>query len=297
MSRSMSLLWRGSLDSCNYSCAYCPFAKRAMDDAVLATDRTHLERFVHWVVTQSTHRLQILFTPYGEALIHPWYQEALFTLSHCAQVDLVSIQTNGSGPMQWIEKTNLARLSLWITWHPSQISRAKFLARIRSLHEAGVQLSVGCVAIPEAIENVEALRHELPDDVYLWVNAHRPGTRYDDAAMQRWSAIDPLFPLDLYPQASRGQSCRTGRDVFSVDGLGDIRRCHFIADVLGNLYVQGLESLVTERPCSRVRCECYIGYSHLDQVKMEDRVGVRYLARLQRPQPVLPAVLNTTVRR
>ena len=29
MQRPLEILWRGPLDSCNYSCDYCPFAKRA----------------------------------------------------------------------------------------------------------------------------------------------------------------------------------------------------------------------------------------------------------------------------
>jgi hypothetical protein len=292
MSRPLSILWRGSLDSCNYSCTYCPFAKRTMSASGLAADRLQLERFVQWAKNASTWRLRVLFTPYGEALIHPWYQAALTSLSHAQHIDLVSIQTNGSGSWDWLNQANLQRLSLWITWHPSQISRSTFGARMRRLHEAGVQFSVGCVAVPDTLTEVEALRSELPNDIYLWVNAQRPKTEYDAHEIQRWTAIDPHFPLDLFSQASHGRSCRTGRDVISIDGDGDIRRCHFIPTVLGNLYRHTIDKILTERPCSRVRCECYIGYSHLDDLAMQNRVGASYFARLVRPETLPTSTLT-----
>ena len=46
---ALTILYRGPLASCNYDCAYCPFAKRRESAAELAADRRALERFVDWV--------------------------------------------------------------------------------------------------------------------------------------------------------------------------------------------------------------------------------------------------------
>ena len=52
----LSILWRGPLASCNYGCAYCPFAKKVDSRAELARDRRALERFVDWFA-RSTPRV------------------------------------------------------------------------------------------------------------------------------------------------------------------------------------------------------------------------------------------------
>src|SRR5205085_1024801 len=49
MALNLSILYRGPLSSCNYGCAYCPFAKHAETAEELAADRRALERFTGWV--------------------------------------------------------------------------------------------------------------------------------------------------------------------------------------------------------------------------------------------------------
>ena len=75
------ILYRGSLSSCNYSCSYCPFAKTSNTREELRHDAQEVERFVEWV--ESTERpIGILFTPWGEAIVHSHYRQAMIRLSH-----------------------------------------------------------------------------------------------------------------------------------------------------------------------------------------------------------------------
>ena len=69
----LSFLYRGPLESCNYGCVYCPFAKKVDSREDLAKDRTALERFVEWVAARTSDRVSVLFTPWGEGLIRRWY--------------------------------------------------------------------------------------------------------------------------------------------------------------------------------------------------------------------------------
>jgi hypothetical protein len=46
MALNLSILYRGPLSSCNYACAYCPFAKRRESSAELTRDRAALARFL-----------------------------------------------------------------------------------------------------------------------------------------------------------------------------------------------------------------------------------------------------------
>src|ERR1700722_4180125 len=98
------VLYRGPLSSCNYGCVYCPFAKNNETYAELADDRSALERFLGWVEKQAArgHELSILFTPWGEALIRPWYQDALARLTHLSNVRKAAIQTNISCHLNWL---------------------------------------------------------------------------------------------------------------------------------------------------------------------------------------------------
>src|SRR4051812_1775133 len=89
-----NILYRGPLSSCNYACSYCPFAKRTENHADLEQDRLALDRFVQWLTAQDGERFGVLFTPWGEALIRRWYQEALGVLTHLPHVERAAIQTN-----------------------------------------------------------------------------------------------------------------------------------------------------------------------------------------------------------
>jgi hypothetical protein len=279
--KPLGLLWRGPLKSCNYACPTCPFAKRHPTPKALARDRRALSAFVGFVATARAWSLEILLVPYGEALVWPWYQEALVRLSHLPHVRRVAIQTNGSAPADFIAHANRERLALCIAWHPTEIPRPAFVDQVRSLHAAGVRLSVGAVAIPAHLDEVEALRHELPAALPMWLNAEKPPRRHHAAVMARFAAIDPFFPLDARPPPSRGRPCATGESALFVDGAGTIRRCPLVAASLGNLYTDELSALLTARPCPRARCDCYIGYAHRPELGLREVFGEDLLCRIR----------------
>jgi MoaA/NifB/PqqE/SkfB family radical SAM enzyme len=278
---NLSILYRGPLSSCNYACAYCPFAKRHEGAAELAADRRALERFVAWVADHPEHQISVFFTPWGEALIRRWYQQALARLTHLAHVPRAAIQTNLSCPLGWVEDCDRERLALWTTFHPTEVDRARFVARCRELDRRGVRFSVGAVGLKEHAAEIEALRRELPNDVYLWINAYkRQSDYYGEDDLRRFEALDPLFRLNTQRHPSRGRACRTGHTVISVDGDGTIRRCHFIRTPLGNLYEPGFERLLQRRPCTNETCGCHIGYVHLEELGLYRVFGAGVLERV-----------------
>lgn len=276
---SWEVYYRGSLSSCNYACGYCPFAKTANTRSELAQDRREVERFVAWVEGQPSSSMSILFTPWGEALGHRYYRRALVALSCFPQVRRVGIQTNLSAPLGDLAAACSATLALWATYHPGQVSRTRFVSRCQSLRQLGVRFSVGTVGMRENLDEIEALRAALWPDVYLWVNAYkRDPDYYHPAELARLRAVDPYFDLNNRRHPSRGLNCRAGHRHFTVDGRGDVRRCHFVGQVIGNLYDGSLKSALRPRPCPMESCGCYIGYIHLssfsaDQIYGEDRLS------------------------
>ena len=282
-----SILYRGSLSSCNYGCDYCPFAKTRNTREELQQDAADLDRFVNWVASRRED-IGVLFTPWGEALIHRSYQRALCALSKLPHVWRVAIQTNLSAPLEWLATANLETVGLWTTWHPTQTPLARFLAQCRTLDRLGVRYSVGVVGLREAFASIEKLRTALPPSVYLWVNAYkRIADYYSEAELARLEAVDPLFRINAVRHPSRGMSCKAGHTAFSVDGRGDIRRCHFISTNLGNIYEPGFEQELRPRACTNETCGCHIGYVHLEPLDLYATFGEGVLERI--PAAVVPA--------
>lgn len=281
MSLDLLLLYRGPLSSCNYDCTYCPFAKRHETARELAVDREALARFVDWVANRHHDRLGIFFTPWGEALVRRWYQQTLVTLTALPQVWRVAVQTNLSCRLDWLAECDRSKLGLWCTWHPTQTSLAEFLDRTTFLDRSQVRYSVGVVGLREHFDEIERLRDALPPHVYLWINGFKEvAGYYRPGEVERLEQIDPHFRLSTEYHASLGRSCRGGQSVLSIDGAGDIRRCHFVRDVIGNIYQPGWESCLVERPCPRSTCGCHIGYVHLDDLRQYEIYGDGILERI-----------------
>lgn len=267
---NLSILYRGPLASCNYDCGYCPFAKRRDSRAELRADREALARFADWVERNPAgDRISVLFTPWGEGLTRSWYRQVMTRLSHLDHVDRVAIQTNLAGRLDWVADTDLGTLALWATYHPDQVTQAAFLRKCATLHELGVRFSVGVVGLPDHLGSAQALRAALPDDVYLWVNA-ADGHRYQPAEEADWTSIDPLFGYSVRPHQSLGRACRAGETAISVRGDGEVRRCHFVTEPLGNLYDGSYRAALAPRTCPNPVCDCHIGYVHLKTLPLYD---------------------------
>ena len=285
----LSILYRGPLSSCNYDCHYCPFAKTHNTAAELRVDRQCLERFCDWVKQRRQDQLGILFTPWGEALTRRWYQEQLVRLSQLDHVVRVAIQTNLSCNLDWLETGDLSSLALWCTWHPTQVARERFVGQCQRLDRLGVRYSVGVVGLLEDLDQIDQLRQELSPDVYLWINAYkRQESYYSRGDVQRLEAIDPLFAVNNTRHASFGRSCRAGESVISVDGDGNVRRCHFIDRIIANIYDPNFESCLRPRACSNATCGCHIGYVHLEHLQLDQVFGDGVLERIPTSSAVHP---------
>jgi MoaA/NifB/PqqE/SkfB family radical SAM enzyme len=278
----LTVLYRGPLSGCNYGCEYCPFGKWKQSEEELAKDRADLERFMGWVESRTDLRLSVFFTPWGEALIWPWYQEALARLTHLEHVERAAVQTNLSCTLDWVQQCRADKLGIWATYHPEWMKRRRFVAQCEKLSSLGVRHSAGMVGFRRFAEEAEALRQELPQDTYLWINAVKDGKEetYAPEDVERFARIDPLFPVNNTLHPSLGRACRAGQSVISVDGDGTARRCHFIKEDIGNIYAPDFDSALKPRPCSKATCGCHIGYVHLEYLELDRVFGSGILERV-----------------
>lgn len=279
MEVNWNILYRGSLDSCNYDCHYCPFAKKKNTREELAYDKECLHNFVNWA-EQRTENLRVLLTPWGEGLIRPYYQKAMINLSHMQQVKLISIQTNLSCKLQWIKEVNPDTFRLWITYHPDEVDFEKFLNKCQYLIEQNIQFSVGVVGMKSHYEAIEKLKTSL-NERYLWINAYKREENYYSESEQAWlSQIDPYFKINNTRHNSLNKPCQAGYTSFSITGEGDVYPCHFVKRKLGNIYTHNLSDLTQKTQCPNNTCGCYIGYMNLDQLNLKEIYGNELLTRI-----------------
>lgn len=274
------ILYRGPLSSCNYGCPYCPFAKHQETRAEHAHDAQALTRFIARIRELSQHQWGILFTPWGEALIRQRYQQALIDLTQMPHVQRAAIQTNLSCRLDWVDDCDKAKLALWATYHPGETPFKRFVSRCEDLSRRAVRYSVGVVGLRDHAEAIEQIRAALPPEVYVWINAYkREDSYYDMETLTRFTEVDPYFPINNVRHPSAGRACRTGETVFSVDGDGVMRRCHFVKTPIGNFY-EDFEAALEPRACPNSSCGCHIGYVHRPDLGLETVYGDNILERI-----------------
>ena len=279
---NIDIIYRGPLSSCDYSCSYCPFAKTYDDKAAREKDKNALERFVAWIKgRENKDQIRVLFTPWGEALIRKWYRNAVIELSQLPHIQKVVVQTNLSVPVDWLKAANSETVALWTTFHPTQIELSSFVQQSRALEQLGIKHSVGIVGNKENIDYAQQLRADLSDDIYLWVNAYKDETDYyNQLEIEGFAKVDPLFKLNLKDYQSLNKPCYAGENIISVNGSGDVMRCHFIKEKLGNLYEDEIHDLLKPRNCLNQKCDCYIGYMNLKAFDARQYYGDRILERI-----------------
>jgi MoaA/NifB/PqqE/SkfB family radical SAM enzyme len=171
--------------------------------------------------------------------------------------------------------------ALWCTYHPTEVSLDHFLRQCDFLYRHDIRHSVGVVGIPAHADEIRDLRRRLPQETYLWINAYKSAPeRLDDSLAQEFARIDRLFPINHQYHPSFGKACRTGLTSVTIDGQGDVRRCHFIDEVLGNIYNTPLESMLLPRVCTKQTCGCHIGYVNLEELGLENVFGASILERV-----------------
>lgn len=268
------VFYRGELKACNYSCNYCPFSKSASIKQI-KLDKKALERFVSFVEQNNLKTNAIQFAPYGEALIHEYYWEAMARLTKVPFVERVGCQTNLSFSIDhMIGKYKeyfgvVKKLRLWCTFHPSMVSAEQFLEQCKKLEQHNILYSVGMVGNPDEIETLKALKKQLSAHIYTWVNKmdglRRNYTKEEEIC---FSNIDPLFFLQLKHRKANPMQCAGGvGEAFFITGNGDVTACNISHKKIGNIYQTDIDFLEGSMVCNRKECDCFLAYCNRRDMK------------------------------
>lgn len=279
-----NITYRGALKSCNYKCSYCPFSKRGLSLKEVEKDKKRWVDFLKKISTiHFENKCNILIAPYGEALIHDYYIEGIANLSKMPNIKYISCQTNLSFNInEFILKlknrnVNLDKINLWCTYHPEMETIEEFTDKIIKLNKE-ISLSVGVVGNPLEFKAIKLLREHLPIEVYLWINAMDGLDRkYTDGEVEFLKSIDPMFDLELY-NYTKDYSCKAGEKDFFIDSKGDIYPCNRHRKKIGNIYEE--DKKITNVSCSKKNCNCYLSYSHLEDIKTLNFFNGKELVRV-----------------
>ena len=302
-----TVLYRGSLKSCNYQCSYCPFSKRPGQNKdklnrELRNDREQWFSFVK-MISENAEKYNVrsvMITPYGEALIHPWYWEGLSRLCGRGDIEAAGAQTNLSFPVEpFFELFRKGggkpeRLRLWATFHLEMTSVDVFAKKCAELSGLGIRLCAGAVGVPENMELIKRLRRKLPEGIYLWIN-RMDGMRraYTPKETSGFLEIDPYFYRELLPHPANDAECR-GRMFLEADDR--MRACN-----LAPAQKRGVKELsegeaLSAPVCGRRRCSCYLAYGGRDNFMNQAMFGPYPLFRIpRRPRAVFFDVAGTLI--
>ena len=261
------IYYRGKLNSCNYTCSYCPFGKKS-HLADTTQDEQAWNRFIAAIEQWKGGPLQLFIIPYGEALIHRYYRKGIIHLAALPQVAGISCQTNLSfSADEWLDEfpatpTLISKIKIWASFHPEMTSVESFVRRLHTLYNAGIQVCAGAVGNPMAKSVLSDLRNALLPDIYLFINAMqglKSPLSIED--IRFFTQLDNLFEYDLKNASAQWTICSGGRSSCFIDWKGDIFACPRSQVKIGNFYQN--QMLAPLLPCRRKVCDCYIAFSNL----------------------------------
>ncbi|WP_053957194.1 STM4011 family radical SAM protein [Inediibacterium massiliense] len=266
------LYYRGVLSSCNYTCYYCPFAKKKASSVEIERDQKALMRFCKTIENiLFKERISIFFTPYGEAMTHPYYTKAMIQLAKLEKVRYISIQTNLSFDvnefLDAIERSGVKKekIKLWGSYHPTMVRAEEFAKKANQL-SLQIDICVGMVALSKRAQEIRELKKYLSPDIYLWLNGQaKHKIHYSLEDLSEFKEIDPFFPFEMNTRTSF-ETCRSGSQSYFIEANGDILPCHMNKRPIGDFY--SLEKNLKPFECHRKLCDCYLAYSNIKDIRM-----------------------------
>lgn len=311
MPESIRIWYVSAQRLCNFRCSYCvsvdEYAKSNTADWS-AEDQARFEKIVDWMAGLP-HRLGVRLATLGEPFAsRPFLSKAAW-LSARPNVDFVELVTNGSLLRRRLEQLDregdIGRISLWVTYHPTEIPLRRFIANASFAQEHfGCFVVVNGLLFPDNEREVVELRRAAeeaglrfnldlgydpltPHGVHTDLGTMVPVLRdreEDGLARARRLGVNPDL-LDLNMAAMRdlrGRTCSAGHDYFYIGIHGDVYRCSRYQalgkDRLGNVLDDGFDL----RPSGEPFTACGAGFGCGNK---EDFLHLRRPRRATGPLP------------
>ncbi len=229
---------------CNFNCTYCvstgEWAKDAHTDWYRPEDPVNFRRTLDWFAALESP-LGVRLATLGEPFASRQFLDGAAWLSKQPNIRFVELVTNGSLLKSRLRKlrdsADLSRISLWATYHPTEITVDRFMANVVAARDGGCFVVVNALLFPDTIEEIEALRDRALEE----------GIRFN---------VD----LGYHPEADTGTYSRS-EDVVPLVDTADWHREALRLGVDPDLLSANLVGLndVTGKPCSAGSRYFFIG--------------------------------------
>jgi MoaA/NifB/PqqE/SkfB family radical SAM enzyme len=308
---------------CNFDCAYCvtqPSRRSAHDNLWVSPDgATRFRRVLSWLAGLPL-RIRVRVQTLGEPFVSRDFLDGAAWLTRQENVEFVELVTNGSFRQeqfgQFAEKADPARLSLWMTYHPTQIGLERLIESARTARALGASVVVHGLLFPDTIDEIKNMvaqcaKADIPADVTA-------GHNYNGAYADRGYVpiLEDHQALSMYrddavraamAQAHKrvyGAPCSAGHDYLYIGPDGGVYPCspyarasqHFMGSALDPAFVPALRP----GPCTpcenKGMCTCKEDYLHLTSVRSILQMG-RSLGYYVRPASVARTSPGTEIPR
>lgn len=231
---------------CNFKCAYCasnqPNITDKLEWSAPESQEIH-NKIVDWVIGLP-RPVQLRMNSIGEPFISKSYLSSVAKLTHAENLDFVEILTNGSFSLSQIDRlaevANFSKLSLWMTFHHTQIEMEKFLTAASYAQDKGASVVVHGLIFPDSLGTTRILKSKCLKRKIKFHSAFgfNFGNAYPSASSFVPAATDPKIwhqaqrlntgtDLDALAKAfkPKGRLCSAGHLYFFVNSDGDVYRC------------------------------------------------------------------------
>lgn len=301
---------------CNFHCSYCvstgEWAKDEKIDWKAKDDQSHFVRTIQWIGTRS-YPVGVRLATLGEPFASKFFLNQASWLVQQHMVQFVELVTNGSLLKSRLpnlaKQIDMNKLSLWMTYHPSQISLDKFIENALFAQEQyGCFVVANSLLFTDTIANVAALSR-IASEVGLRFNVdigYQPDDKHgtyapSDEVVELSRKCDWInLAIQLGGDASvlnanligldevNGQPCSAGHNYYFIGIDGEVYPCSRYYELkngrLGNVLSPDFElKLRSEkwRPC-QATCGCSNkeDFLNLGAIDFKRRSGVPSLGWL-----------------
>lgn len=311
---------------CNFRCTYCvsvnDYAKSNAADWP-ADDQARFERIVDWIAGQP-FRVGVRLATLGEPFTSRPFLAKAAELSTRPDTEFVELLTNGSLLKRRLGQLDhdgdISKISLWVTYHPTEVPLARFIDNARFAQERyGCFVVVNSLLFPDNEDTVIELRRAAEDaglrfnlDLgYDPLTPHGVHTRLGEmvpvlregqedgiAGAIRLGAHPDLLDLNMAAMRNlSGELCSAGHNYFYIGIRGDVYRCSRYQALgrqrLGNILDDAFELQLTDQPWTA--CGAGFGCGNKeDFLHLRRRTPVAgppppSLGWVEREEPVTPA--------
>ena len=233
---------------CNFECPYCCAYKVVTRKKVWHEEDSY-KRFLRITerLAQVPYKLRVRLQTLGEPFVSREFMERAAWLSGRENISFVELVTNGSlftKRLKSIEEDggDLSKISLWVTFHHTEIAMDKFLEQVEYADELGTFVVVNTLLFPHPLPMVQEL-HEKCKERGLRINVD-PGYRdggssYDHGALipilaepngkeilYDLAANENVLDANLRAAVSAdGELCSAGGDYFIILPDGRVGPC------------------------------------------------------------------------